>query len=208
MEKARRDLGWLPPVCHKRALAGFTLAELLICIAILGVIATFTIPKIMAGQQNKQYNAAAHEVAAMLSSALQQAQLDGKVTAATVPGDLTQYMNYVSVQTTGSIDYFQTATTMNCLSTRPCLKLHNGGILSYTTTWGFGGTSSTNVVQFWFDPDGVVTDGTTNGPGKSIIFELTYTGRVLNYGSGNTYCGSWGCPFSGGPGVDPPWFSW
>lgn len=42
---------------------GFTLAELLIALAILGVIATFTIPKILTTQQNSKYNAMAKEVA-------------------------------------------------------------------------------------------------------------------------------------------------
>ncbi len=38
---------------------GFTLAELLMALAILGVIATFTIPKILGAQQSSSSNAKA-----------------------------------------------------------------------------------------------------------------------------------------------------
>ncbi|MBL8031855.1 MAG: prepilin-type N-terminal cleavage/methylation domain-containing protein [Candidatus Doudnabacteria bacterium] len=40
---------------------GFTLAELLIALVILGVIATFTIPKVLYANQNTKYNAIAKE---------------------------------------------------------------------------------------------------------------------------------------------------
>lgn len=44
-----------------RTQSGFTLAELLIALTILGVIATFTIPKILTAQQASTYNAIAKE---------------------------------------------------------------------------------------------------------------------------------------------------
>ena len=40
---------------------GFTLAELLISLGILGLIATFTIPKIVGAAGDSKYNAAAKE---------------------------------------------------------------------------------------------------------------------------------------------------
>jgi prepilin-type N-terminal cleavage/methylation domain-containing protein len=48
---------------------GFTLAELLIALAILGEIATFTIPKILSSQQNGTNKAKAKEAFSMVSSA-------------------------------------------------------------------------------------------------------------------------------------------
>lgn len=74
---------------------GFTLAELLISLAILGVIATFTIPKILSSQQNGQYNAEAKEVASMISGAYQAYSLNNTVSGSTTLGALTPYMNYV-----------------------------------------------------------------------------------------------------------------
>lgn len=46
---------------------GFTLAELLISLAILGIIATFTIPKLLMNQRVSAYNASAKESAASIS---------------------------------------------------------------------------------------------------------------------------------------------
>jgi Tfp pilus assembly protein FimT len=48
---------------------GFTLAELFIALGILGMIATFTIPKVLQTQQGNQYRSAAKETAAMVSEA-------------------------------------------------------------------------------------------------------------------------------------------
>lgn len=47
---------------------GFTLSELLVALAILGVIATFTIPKVLEGSNSSRYNAIVEEAAASLSA--------------------------------------------------------------------------------------------------------------------------------------------
>lgn len=51
---------------HLPSQPGFTLAELLIALAILGVIATFTIPKILQAQQNQEKHAIYKETIAAL----------------------------------------------------------------------------------------------------------------------------------------------
>lgn len=48
---------------------GFTLSELLIALGILGIIAAFSIPKILNTQRDNRYNASAHEVAAAIGEA-------------------------------------------------------------------------------------------------------------------------------------------
>lgn len=167
----------------RKNLFGFTLAELLIAMAILGEIATFTIPKILSSQQNGSYNAAAKEAAATLTNAFQQYRLDNTVTSSTTPGALTQYMNYVSVESGTTVDWeYGSSGSATCASgTIKCLRLHSGAILLYTAD-NFAGTNSTNALFFYFDPNGKA-DGTTNAPGKSIVFWLYANGAITNWGN-------------------------
>jgi prepilin-type N-terminal cleavage/methylation domain-containing protein len=112
---------------------GFTLVELLIALIILGEIATFTIPKVISSQQNGRFNAVAKEVAAMASNAYQQLQLSNGASTNTTVGDLTPYMNYVAFDTGGvtTVDDVPTYPSLTCGPTRPCLKLHNGAVMTY-----------------------------------------------------------------------------
>jgi prepilin-type N-terminal cleavage/methylation domain-containing protein len=181
---------------------GFTLAELLISLAILGVIATFTIPKILSSQQNSKYNASAKEAASMISGAYQQYSLHNTVTAATKISDITPYMNYVSVDTTTTVDYEQGGSTVQCWPLI-CLRMHNGGILFFDGNDNFCGTNATNAVIFYFDAD-------ANGPNKSVVFYQMATGRLQTWGqlSSTVYSGGACSPISQLAGTDPPWFSW
>lgn len=149
---------------------GFTLAELLIALSILGVIATFTIPKILASQQTQQYNAVAKENIGAMISAYQQLKTNGLLSTSTTYGAFTPYLNYVAADTSGiwSMDSVPTMGTITCnASNYACLKMHNGSMIGYRVDVSFGGSNTTNAIHFVIDPDGRVTDGTTNGPGKS-----------------------------------------
>lgn len=190
---------------------GFTLAELLTSLAILGVIATFTIPKILMAQTNAQSNARAKEMAAMIAGAYQQAQLAGIVTGSTKPTDLTPYMNYLSIDTSSQIDWpVGTAGPATCSSTDKCLNLHGGGKLLLYGTGNFGGTASTNVLMLLFDPDGRYVNSAADGPSKTVIFLLYYNGFITSgaKAKANT-CDSNTCPWGApNPNEDPTWFSW
>lgn len=192
----------------KRSAKAFTLAELLIALAVLGVIATFTIPKVLQSQQDERYNAIAKESAGMISQAYSVyvaehgAQANNSLMT---PAELTPYLNFVKVDTATTMDNKYTQGSVACSSTYVCLKLHNGALLMYDVSNTFDYYSTTaglNPPFLWFvlDPDGV-NSGTTNGAGKSVGFILYNTGRLETNG---TCPPSYGCSSS----LDPPWFRW
>jgi prepilin-type N-terminal cleavage/methylation domain-containing protein len=191
-----------PYLSHK----AFTLAELLICLAILGEIATFTIPKVLSGQQNRQYNAQAKEAIAMISAAYQKAKMDGIATSTMTPSALKPYMNYVS-NYTGLIDRYPTDTSMDCNGGGySCVKLHSGGVLLFDFD-NFGGTGTTNSILFGYDPDGTYS-GLTSGNSKSLMIFVYYNGRVSTYANiapGTVTAGAW--PGSACASCEPSWFS-
>lgn len=63
----------------KCSLYGFTLSELLIALAILGVIATFTIPKILVAQQEQKKLAVMKETISMLNEVIYIGMLQGDI---------------------------------------------------------------------------------------------------------------------------------
>lgn len=200
--------------CQK-APYGFTLAELLIALAIIGEIATFTIPKIISTTQRKEYNLKAKEASAMVAAAYHNYKMANRVDALTFTlMDLTPYFNYVNIESGNLIDREQGNTTFTCGAPYMCFKLHNGGVLQFYTLNCFQQSNTTNSIVFSFDPDGT-TDGTTNGPGKGIQFYLYYDGYMTDRGNvkPNTLMGNW-CPGGSTPTIlpdstkVPPWFSW
>lgn len=61
----------------KKLLSGFTLAELLIALAILGVISAFAIPKILSAQQNEKKEAVTRETLGTIMAILHQGRITG-----------------------------------------------------------------------------------------------------------------------------------
>lgn len=182
---------------------GFTLAELLIALAILGVIATFTIPKVLQAQQSHKHNAIAKQAIAAMVNAYDQYRAKNTVTANTKTTNLLPYFNYVKYDTTSTFDYAMSGT-VSCDSSSPCLWLHNGALVQFYNV-NFAGTSSTNAVWFIIDPDGA----NMNTPqGGSLEVALYFNGRIATWKTldPNTVTG-WG-PYSANPAMEPSWFSW
>jgi len=152
----------------------------------------------------------AKEEAFTLSYVMQAYQLAGLLQYNTKPKDLTPYFNYVSLDTASDVDDHYSAATVTCSANNPCMRLHNGGVLVAKGQLcnNFGGTASTNAIEFLFDPDGTVTDGTTNGPGKAVQFEVYYNGGITTRAAAkpNSACslGAIGTDTT----ADPTWFSW
>src|SRR6478609_1904821 len=164
----------------QKSKVGFTLAELLIALVILGEIATFTIPKIITSQANARKNAMTKEVSGILASAFQTYATSQQLTSSTTPGVLISYLNYVKVDSSTVIDDAPTFSSQTCGSNNTlCLKLHNGGILQYSQVATYTTPSSTWI--FIFDPDGSY-GGSSSGDSKSVRLELFQTGRLTTTG--------------------------
>lgn len=185
---------------------GFTLAELLIALAILGIIATFTIPKILSSQQNGKSKAILKETFAMVSSAYSTYRLNNSGSSTTM-GALTTYMNYVAVDSTTIID--QAAGSYYCNGAGvTCLRLHNGAILYYENAVSFGGTNTTNALWFTIDPDGYENATSQSNPGASIWGSIYYNGRLSTHGGITDGTISSDGSRNANPAVDPTWFNW
>jgi prepilin-type N-terminal cleavage/methylation domain-containing protein len=191
---------------------GFSLVELLITLAILGVLLTFTVPSLLSSSisdQGTKYNYMARNTMVMIVNAYEQYHMSyGTISTTMTVANLLPYLNYVSLDTSRTIDNKYGSGTLSCnVSGGGCLILHNGGALRYNGSV-LAGLNTTNALEFVFDPDGIVTDGTTNGPGKAVDFFLYSTGYLRSRGAtlpnttagGNVYA-------SPAPSADPPWLS-
>src|SRR6478609_8018110 len=149
---------------------GFTLAELLICVMILGEIATFAIPKIIYSQQNSSFNAVAKEDLATVAQAYQMLQLNGAVTQNTSAKDLITYINYIKYDTSSSIDdAYGYAGVNSCDGSNPCTRLTNGSVIKFNACTFSATGPNTNVIEVYIDPDGALTaGGAATSDGKSV----------------------------------------
>ena len=187
---------------------GFTLAELLIALLILGVIATFTIPKVLQSQQNRRWSSEAREMAGTLSQIRQILIANGQWSQNTKAMDFTPYLNYTKVNVgngTLGLDWNSTASdTCHANLGRMCFGLHSQARLGMGNTCQFAGTLPTDAIGFVFDPDGLPTT-----PQNSLGLFIYYDGKVKTYSSliAGSRLGVGNC---GGIGTaaDPSWFSW
>ena len=190
-------------MCRK----GFTLAELLIALLILGVIATFTIPKVLQSQQSSKWNSMAKEMVGMISGAYQAYSQDNTVGSNFSAAGLTPYFNYIATDNTVTIDGPPgglCSPTIDCSDGDiDCFKMHNGGMIAYNNTETFSGTTSINGVQIVFDPSGTFTNDL-----DAVDFILFYNGRLSAFGFLNTgYTSSFGAAPPNACSA-PSWFSW
>lgn len=116
-----------------KGVRGFTLAELLIALAIVAVIVTFTIPKIVTGLSNVQkktvFKSTLSDISTVFYSSIQKGELLNNYTQSNWLNFWTTHLNYVSADNCGSSCvggapswYFQSSTTQ--------IKLHNGAMIT------------------------------------------------------------------------------
>lgn len=192
---------------HQAGQPAFTLAELLIALAVLALIATFTIPKVIENQTHQKHNAIAKESAGFVSEAYQTLQARGAVSAATRMEDLTPFLNYVTLDTAAVVDQNYGSGTRTCGGPYVCLRLHNGAMLYFFNNNSFGGTSALHAIGFAIDPDGAVSSG-TQGPGKATSFWIYYNGKVRTEGTIDPGTIQESTPYNPNVWADPPYLDW
>ena len=186
---------------------GFTLVELLIGLAVLGVIATFTIPKMLNLPAQQKALSVSKEAAAFVGEGLLHYKTSNAITASTGMTEIMSFLNTLPRQTTGDIDHKPGLGTLDCsYPGNHCYPLYSGAALFFTTDSNysrFGGVSSDHALLFSIDPDGKVSDA------KAVEFVLYTNGFLRTTGTmkSGTYNGG------GGPWVpiassDPDWFKW
>jgi len=200
-------------------LPAYTLTELLIALSVLGVIATFTIPKILTAYQSQKSRASAKEMAAMIVGAYEAYKKDngyeGTPDPATIGNmvitDLIPYMNYTQQYTGGLIDDRPGGTLFDC-STDTCYQFANGMILRMRSNRKFCNDTTLTALPFYFDPDGVYSGSTADSPGKAVNFYLYLNGTLRTRGSITaSTCVKQGATQTADnpvPAEDPAWFGW
>ncbi|MEB3244430.1 MAG: prepilin-type N-terminal cleavage/methylation domain-containing protein [Vampirovibrionales bacterium] len=165
----------------QKAAKGFTLAEILIALGLLGVIAAFTIPKVLQSTGTSRASAVAKETASIISGAFSAYSLNNTIaTADTLATYMNANANFVKTVADGSLTMTNgSGTAVACNAANPCYVLHSGAIVQYTVANTLGGTASTNGINFAVDPDGT---GAT-APYQGYLYA---NGRVTTAGSGAT----------------------
>ena len=185
--------------------SGFTLSELLIALGVLGLIASFTIPKVLQSVGNAQKKAIAKEAAAILSQAYEAYGLDNEPGAGFNTVLLKPYINHAEDVDAGLLDSAPSnggMTTLGC-AWAECIRLHNGAVLFLWGGGAFDGTDPETFATFLVDVDGANT-----GVQDSIWMNVYYDGAIrsdesMKPGSHNTEMATG--PIADG---DPDWFSW
>jgi prepilin-type N-terminal cleavage/methylation domain-containing protein len=192
----------------RKSQSGFSLAEVLICLALLGVLATFTVPSLLQKtntDQASKYNAIVKNVAIMVTTAYERYKAaNGSAPATMTMLDLMPYMNYVGVQTTGSVDGTPGNAPYTC-SPYTCLKLHNGASIAFNSMGTLGGNTINNAMYFGFDPDGI--SGNLNG----MELWLYYDGTIRDWSNlRSPTTQTWNgvnYPQTSNPANNPSWFA-
>lgn len=210
---------------------GFSLAELLITVAIVGVVAAFTVPKVLDSTNSStslsaKQTAMAREAAFMILSAYEQYKaVNGTIPESLRASDLTPYMNYAAVlpastQLDAHANTGGTISTCNATNNTSqdgvCLSLHNGAALWADTLNRFAAPNSLNnrsVVYFRFDPNARY-DGGNDGPGMAMQIALYPDGVIrsrANLRSNSTYvaviCVACSQTENSAGNEDPNWFT-
>jgi prepilin-type N-terminal cleavage/methylation domain-containing protein len=166
-----------------RSLQAFTLAELLVSLSVLGLVAAFAIPKVLIATSDASLKAVGRETFATMAGAFQAYKADkqGVVGTNLTVADLLPYIGYSKAG--AATDMTNETTTTNGF-----IVFSTGAVLGYDTTDTFApnttGVLKTGTLGFEIDPDGAGTSA------DAATAFLAADGRTWmsysNYGTGAT----------------------
>lgn len=196
---------------------GFTLAEMLIALALIGVISALLIPKLLFSSNTDAKKVMVLQTASAITQAYQTFAMDNHVTAATSANDLRPQFNVVETLTAGNLDGSDVTntgtgdTSWSCAGAMTCVRMHTGAYVGYWNG-GFGGTTDLNSLWFLIDTDGSPsTNGRATNYDNSIWLVLYRNGNIRSWENvlpGTLYINGTGdltaaVPF---PNSNPSWF--
>lgn len=190
---------------------GFTLSELLIALAILGLIATFTIPKVLQSVGSSSNKTVVKEAASMINGAYDSVLADQNGVLDATNDKITKLaakFNYVEAVTTGTL----TAPTGTTFSTAPncasitCYRLHNGAVIAFSSADDFDGSLTDGAMVFHVDPDGT-------GTAELVSLVLGSNGRMISAGGLSQFTtlqtnGRTSPDGLDAADTDPTWWAW
>jgi prepilin-type N-terminal cleavage/methylation domain-containing protein len=173
---------------------GFTMSELLIGLGILGLIAAFSVPKLLNVSNAALANAKVHKAAQAVVNGLERWTQENGRSASTTPADIMSVVQHNGLITDGrTVDWVPTeGTDFQCSLTASlgdryqglCYQMPDGAVLyfialDYNT---FGGNAA-NALYFGVDPDGITTDDDSNANTSNATAFLVYrNGRLRDRG--------------------------
>ena len=197
-----------------RVKVGFTLSELLVALAVLGLIAAFAVPKVLTASGNATANAKVHKAAQAVVNGFEKwTQENGKNGTITL-NEIMTVVNHSGILTTGIMDDHPNSTDVfDCATNTTCYKMLDGTVIFfYTADGSFVDTTNNDAIHFLVDPDGL-SNGTAplavSDPSASVGFALYYNGRIR---SRDNYKANTQLRFNGAistglgptPNTDPP----
>jgi len=151
---------------NNRSLQGFTLSELLVSLAVLGLIAAFAIPKVLTAVGQSSSKAIGRELFGLIAESYDAVKANnvGNVPRSTSSAQLVGNLNYAR----------QVTTAGNGGATTNHVVFQNGSVLAYVPTDTFADSGTVGRVGFTIDPDG---PGATSANGPVTIY-LGGDGRI------------------------------
>lgn len=175
-----------------KGIKGFTLAELLVALLILGEIAAFTIPKVLNAQQNGRKIAIAKEVMGTAGAIYTKLKMEGTLTT-TTGAAFARNMNYISEDRTSVIDDAPSTGwgSLDCATWwAKCYKLHSGAIVGADDVGPMGSTSVNESLWLLVDVD--------------ASYQGDNSGFWINIHGNGWMTTDW----LDRPNLEPSWFHW